>query len=97
MRTNMRVERVHQGLSLRQVGGMAGVSPITVQGWEKGATDPSGSNLICLSRLYGCTPEYLLGLTEDRDGRTGQQAFSVVCQRSRRSSVMPRSRSAEQP
>ena len=69
MRTNMRVERVRQGLSLRQVGDMAGVSHATVQRWEKGVTEPSGSSLIRLSRIYGCTPEYLLGLTEDRDGR----------------------------
>ena len=69
MRTNMRAERVRQGLSISEVARRIGVHVNAVQRWEHGEAEPMGSNLIKLAQLYGCTPEFLLGLTNDRKGR----------------------------
>lgn len=37
-----------------------GVSRQAVSKWENGISDPSTSNLLALSKLYGITPEELL-------------------------------------
>lgn len=66
MRTNMKVERVRCNLTIKQVADAIDVHPNAVGRWESGTAEPSASNLIALSNLYGCTPEYLLDMTEDR-------------------------------
>lgn len=68
-RLNMRAERIKHGLSIRQVADIVGMHPNSLMRWESGEADPLAINLVKLSKLYGCSPEYLLGMTEDRDGR----------------------------
>lgn len=68
MRGNMKAERVRRGLSIQQVAEMVGVHVNAVSRWENGEAEPLGSNLIKMSRLYGCSPEYLMEQTSDRDG-----------------------------
>ena len=68
MRGNMKAERVRRGLSIHQVAEMVGVHVNAVSRWENGGAEPLGSNLIKMSRLYGCSPEYLMEQTSDRDG-----------------------------
>ena len=69
MRKNMRNERLRLGLSTADVADRIGVHENAVQRWERGEAEPLGSNLIRLARLYECTPEFLLGITSDREGR----------------------------
>lgn len=68
MRGNMKAERVRRGLSIQQVSEMVGVHVNAVSRWENGEAEPMGSNLIKLSRLYSCSPEYLMEQTNERDG-----------------------------
>lgn len=62
----MKSERIRLGLSIEEVSEKIGIHPNTIRGYESGATQPSGKNLISLAHLYGCSPEYLLGMTDER-------------------------------
>lgn len=68
-RGNMRAERARAGLTLDEAARHAGMHPNTLFRWEQGEADPLAINLVSLAQLYGCTPEYLLGMTDDRTGR----------------------------
>lgn len=68
-RGNMRAERARAGLTIKEAAKAAGVHQNTLIRWEHGEADPCAINLVNLSKLYGCTPEYLLGMTDDRYGR----------------------------
>ena len=68
MRHNMKAERGRKGLTAKQVASLVGVHENAVLRWESGAAEPMGSNLIELSKLYGCSPEYLLEQTDDPRG-----------------------------
>ena len=63
-RCNMRAERARKGLTIEQVGKAIDVHPNAVSRWENGDSAPTAGNLIALCGLYGCTPEYLLDMTE---------------------------------
>lgn len=66
MRGNMKAERIRNGLTIEQVGKLIDVHPNAISRWENGKAEPSASNLIALSNLYKCTPEYLLDMTDSR-------------------------------
>lgn len=68
MRGNMCAERKRRGLKASEVANAVGVHPNALLRWESGAAEPMGSNLIKLSKLYGCSPEYLLEQTDDPRG-----------------------------
>lgn len=69
MREHMKSERLRAGLTTQEVAARIGVHVNIVQRWERDEAEPMGSNLIKLARLYGCTPEYLLGFTDEREER----------------------------
>lgn len=46
-----------------------GVSVNTISRWEVGNIEPKASNLVALCNLYGCSPEYLLGMVDERNGK----------------------------
>lgn len=68
MRHNMRAERARNGMSVAKVAEKIGVHPNAITRWENGQAEPTASNLIALSTLYGTTPEYLLDMTNDPNG-----------------------------
>ena len=68
MRLNMRSERVRLGLTAEEASQRIGVHENALLRWEQGKSDPLGSNLIRLAKLYHCSPEYLLGQTDRREG-----------------------------
>lgn len=68
MRANMRAERVRLGLSSKEVSDKIGVHENALLKWERDEAEPLGDNLLRLSHLYGCTPDYLMGYTDDRHG-----------------------------
>lgn len=59
-------ERVRLGLSREQAAAELDVHPNSLAAWEQGLAIPSGKNLVKLTHLFGCTPEYLLGMTDER-------------------------------
>lgn len=68
MRHNMRAERARRGLSIDAAANEIGVHPNALARWENGQAEPTASNLIALSNLYKCSPEYLLDMTDDPHG-----------------------------
>lgn len=69
MRGNMKAERARLGLTLAEVASQLGVHENAVLRWENGQSEPLGSNIVKLSELYGCSPEYLLEQTDKRHGK----------------------------
>lgn len=61
----MKAERARKSMSARQVALAIGVHENAVMRWESGEAEPLGSNLVKLSKLYECSPEYLLEQTDD--------------------------------
>lgn len=55
-------------MSADEVGKAVGRSGHSILLYETGKADPPGTVLVKLSKLYGRTPDYLLGLTEDTHG-----------------------------
>lgn len=66
MRGNMRAERARIGKSAKEVSKIIGVSENTLLSWETGVKEPLASNLMKLADLYRCSPEYLLGMTDEQ-------------------------------
>lgn len=69
MRNNMRAERYRLGLSAEEVAEKIGVHSNSVLAWERGEAEPRAWNIIDLSKLYRCDPEYLLDMTDEREPR----------------------------
>lgn len=63
---NIRSERVKAGLSTQELATEAGVAINTIRSWERGETEPDVSKAVKLSRLFGCTIDYLFAMTEER-------------------------------
>ena len=66
MKSNIRAERARLHMSAKEVASAIGVHENTVIRWESGAATPRLRNIYRLSELYDCTPDYLLGYTDDR-------------------------------
>lgn len=63
---NIKAERVRLGLSTANAARALGVSLNTLLGWERNENIPNGSCLARLARFYGCSADWLLGITEER-------------------------------
>lgn len=57
--------REEKGVSQMQLARSLGVSQSAIAKWELGKTEPTASALISLSRYFGETVDYLLGLQDD--------------------------------
>ena len=68
-RMNMKAERARSGKTLQEIADEIGVHINAVSRWENGEAEPTAGNLIALCNIYDCSPEYLLGMTDDRLGR----------------------------
>lgn len=69
---NIKSERVRLGLSAEDVAKDVGVSLTALYAWEVGASQPKAENLLRLSSIFDCSPEYLLGMTDERHGTIGR-------------------------
>ncbi|HHY0626557.1 TPA: S24 family peptidase [Vibrio parahaemolyticus] len=54
-------KREEKGLSQRALGHLVGVSATAISQWEREETTPKGKHLLNLSKILGCTPEWLSG------------------------------------
>ena len=66
MRNNLVSERKRAGLSRKEVGEKIHRSEDVIGKWERGQSSPLLPDAIALTRLYGCSIDYLAGLTEER-------------------------------
>ena len=59
-------ERVRMGITQEELAKKVDKSKKTVSNWETGRRSPQATDLEKLSKLFGCSTDYLLGLTEER-------------------------------
>lgn len=57
--------RRENNLTQQQVAEILGIHQSTIAGYEKGRTEPNAETLGELSRLYGHSVDYFLGLADD--------------------------------
>lgn len=69
----LREHRMRCGMTQEFVAESLGVSRQAVSKWERGASDPSTSNLIELARLYGVPAEELLLSVSGAAGSAGDE------------------------
>lgn len=67
MRNKMRAARISKGLTAKDVARELGVHENAVLRWESGASEPLGSNLIKLSKLYEAPADVLMEQPQARD------------------------------
>ncbi len=58
---NLRIER---NLSQLQMAKQSGISRSAIQMWESGKREPGARAIIALSKFFGVTADYLLGLSD---------------------------------
>lgn len=58
-------ERIKHSMSRDDLAKTLNVSKRTIQNWQNGSTEMPLSKLLCLSQLWGCSVDYLLGLKCD--------------------------------
>lgn len=63
---NIASERKRLGLNQKEFAEKIGVSLTTVSNWETGTTDVGANNLCAMSKLFGCSTDYLLGISDER-------------------------------
>ena len=63
----MKAERKRHRLTASEVADAVGVNTNQIFRWESGIQEPSASRLLKLAGLYQCSPDYLLGLTDERE------------------------------
>ena len=56
--------RGEKKITATQLAFQLGKSESTVRMWEAGRSNPDADTLICLSRFFNCSTDYLLGLSE---------------------------------
>jgi transcriptional regulator with XRE-family HTH domain len=64
--TNIKSERVRLGLGTKNTADAIGVHENTLRNWESGSVDIPASALVTMSKMFGCSIEYLLGLVDER-------------------------------
>ena len=63
---NICSERVRLGLTQSELARAIGVSVNTISCWETGSYEPNSESLKKLTKLFRCSADYLLGLTDER-------------------------------
>lgn len=66
MRGRLCEERLRSGLALEDAAREMGIPAALLESLESGVREVCGSQLVSMSRLYDCSPDYLLGLSDDR-------------------------------
>ncbi len=64
MKNRIVLAREYAGLTQKELAIKMGISPSTLNGYEKGNHDPKSPGLISIAQICGVTVDYLLGLTE---------------------------------
>lgn len=64
MKLQIKDLRENQGLTQRQVADMLSIKYSTYSNYESGKREPNLETLEAISKLYGCTVDYLMGISE---------------------------------
>lgn len=68
MKSNIRAERARLNLTQADLAIAVGVHVNMVCRYESGESEPSGGVLVRMAAFFGCSPDYLLGLCDERNG-----------------------------
>lgn len=64
MYRNIEAERARKGLTIKELADMLGLKEEkTYRNWKNNSKDLSSSTLIKMSEIFGCSVDYLLGLS----------------------------------
>lgn len=66
MPNNLVSERKRAGLSRKEVGERIHRSEDVIGKWERGDSSPLLPDAVALASLYGCSVDYLAGITDER-------------------------------
>lgn len=66
MHNNIRSERVRKRMTQAQFASEVGVAESTVRDWESGRSDPNMSSIVLMTRIFGCSADYVIGLSDER-------------------------------
>lgn len=67
---NIDAERARLGMSKVDLAHVLGVSYSTLKSWMGGKTEIPCSKLIAMTKLFGVSSDYLLGITQVRNAPT---------------------------
>ena len=59
---NIEAERIKHRMDKQEFATMLGVTPRTVQNWQNGRVELPLSKLLLLTKMWGLSADYLLGL-----------------------------------
>ena len=81
--TKLKGLRTNLGMSQADVAKMLGVTSPLISAYESAAKSPSLETLVALSKLYKCSTDYLLGLTDVTNRKTlqpfsNEQALALI-------------------
>lgn len=65
MSNRVKAERSLKGLTQEQLGDLVGADKSTIGRWENGGAIPQ-EKIVRLRNLFGCSVDWLLGLSEER-------------------------------
>lgn len=71
----IKTERLNREMTQKELAGLLGVTQDSISLWEKGKRIPDTNYVVELSRIFGISTDYLLGLEDDFGERTA--ALSV--------------------
>ena len=57
--------RVEKGLTQRDIAYEVGLTPNSICEWEKGRSEPSSDALKKLAKIFECSIDFLLGISDD--------------------------------
>lgn len=60
--------RLDAGITQKQLSHDLSIGQATVSQWESGAAKPTADALIALSKYYGVSTDFILGVSQDREG-----------------------------
>ena len=65
MENRIVLAREHAGMNQKELAEKLGISPSTLNGYEKGNHDPKSAGLIGIAKACNVTTDYLLGLSDN--------------------------------
>ena len=65
--------RKEHKLSQQELAKQLGVNQTAVSQWERGVTTPSSTVMVDLCKLWNVTPDFLLGLSDEKKASTLEQ------------------------
>lgn len=76
--------RVARGMSQRELAELAGITQRAISSYESGERRPTGETLLRIAQIFGVSPEYLMGWSDDPEpSNQGTDGAAAVSERVR--------------